>query len=352
MKRFISLLVLVMVAMAAMAQGGRVVRGVVLDRDNRPIANATVSAVGAEDSVATGSDGSFTITVPTYTREVQASFEGYHSMKLEVDGSHLIFKLKADSNYAKAKEQARIAAEQAAIANAKAATQARLAAEKRAEAERLAAEKEAAAKAKAEKEALSAAEKQAEEQARIAAEKEATAKAKAEKEAVRLAQREVQRKSKPEAVSTKKDNFFVSFNIAIPNLKHTNMGFGPMLGWSRKVGVYTKLSFSKTPDFINSKPGYDAFYSGEYRLSHNAVTAGILIKLWNPIYLYTGVGGTWGNVVCESALSGKYYNALKYTKVGIDGGILFRIKMLTFNGGVLYTPTMGCSCNIGVGVCF
>ena len=322
MKRFISLLVLVMVATAAMAQEGRVVRGTVLDSDNRPIANATVSAVGAEDSVATGSYGSFTITVPTYTREVQASFEGYHSMKLEVDGSYLMFKLKADSNYAKTKEQARIAAEQAAIANAKVAAQARLAAEKRAEAERL------------------------------AAEKEATAKAKAEKEAVRLAQREVQRKSKPEAVSTKKDNFFVSFNIAIPNLKHTNMGFGPMLGWSRKVGVYTKLSFSKTPDFINSKPGYDAFYSGEYRLSHNAVTAGILIKLWNPIYLYTGVGGTWGNVVCESALSGKYYNALKYTKVGIDGGILFRIKMLTFNGGVLYTPTMGCSCNIGVGVCF
>ena len=175
MKRFISLLVLVMVATAAMAQGGRVVRGTVLDSDNRPIANATVSAVGAEDSVATGSDGSFTITVPTYTREVQASFEGYHSMKLEVDGSYLMFKLKADSNYAKTKEQARIAAEQAAIANAKAAAQARIAAEKRAEAERLAAEK------KAEDERI--AKEKAAEQARIAAEKEAAAKVKAEEDA-------------------------------------------------------------------------------------------------------------------------------------------------------------------------
>ena len=175
MKRFISLLVLVMVATAAMAQGGRVVRGTVLDSDNRPIANATVSAVGAEDSVATGSDGSFTITVPTYTREVQASFEGYHSMKLEVDGSYLMFKLKVDSNYAKAKEQARFAAEQAAIANAKAAEQARIAAEKRAEAERLAAEK------KAEDERI--AKEKAAEQARIAAEKEAAAKVKAEEDA-------------------------------------------------------------------------------------------------------------------------------------------------------------------------
>lgn len=164
-----------MVATAAMAQGGRVVRGTVLDSDNRPIANATVSAVGAEDSVATGSDGSFTITVPTYTREVQASFEGYHSMKLEVDGSYLMFKLKVDSNYAKAKEQARIAAEQAAIANAKAAEQARIAAEKRAEAERLAAEK------KAEDERI--AKEKAAEQARIAAEKEAAAKVKAEEDA-------------------------------------------------------------------------------------------------------------------------------------------------------------------------
>ena len=171
-----------MVATAAMAQGGRVVRGTVLDSDNRPIANATVSAVGAEDSVATGSDGSFTITVPTYTREVQASFEGYHSMKLEVDGSYLMFKLKADSNYAKAKEQARIAAEQAAIANAKAAAQARLAAEKRAEAERIAKEKAAEqARIAAEKEA--AAKVKAEEKARIAAEKEAAAKVKAEEDA-------------------------------------------------------------------------------------------------------------------------------------------------------------------------
>lgn len=150
------MIVLVLVATAALAQGGRAVRGVVLDRDNRPIANAIISAVGAEDSVTTGADGSFTITVPSYTREVQASFEGYLPMKLEVDGSYLMFKLKVDANYAKAKEQARIAAEQAAAAKARAEEEARLAAEKRAEAERIAAEQAAAAKAKAEEEARKA----------------------------------------------------------------------------------------------------------------------------------------------------------------------------------------------------
>ena len=215
-------LILVLVATAAMAQGGRAVRGVVLDSNNRPIANATISAVGADESTTTGADGTFTLTVPTYTREVQAWFEGYLPMKLEVDGSYLMFKLKVDANYAKAKEQERIAAEKEAAAKAKAEEEARIAAEKQAEAERIAkeaaaeqariaAEKEAAARARAEENARIAAEKQAEaeriakekaaEQARIAAEKEAAAKAKAEEDARIAAEKkaEAERKAKEKA---------------------------------------------------------------------------------------------------------------------------------------------------------
>lgn len=222
MKRFILSLILVLVATAAMAQGGRAVRGVVLDSNNRPIANATISAVGADESTTTGADGTFTLTVPTYTREVQAWFEGYLPMKLEVDGSYLMFKLKVDGNYAKAKEQERIAAEKEAAAKAKAEEEARIAAEKQAEAERIAkaaaaeqariaAEKEAAARARAEENARIAAEKQAEaeriakekaaEQARIAAEKEAAAKAKAEEDARIAAEKkaEAERKAKEKA---------------------------------------------------------------------------------------------------------------------------------------------------------
>ena len=138
----------------------------------------------------------------------------------------------------------------------------------------------------------------------------------------------------------------------MPSLKPADMGFGPMLGWSRRVGAYTKLTFSKKPDCTPLKPGYDIYWSGEYRVSQNAVTAGVLVKLCKPLYLYAGAGASWGDVVVESALSGNYYNVSKYSKVSIDGGILLRLKMITLNGGVLYTPAMGCSCNVGIGVCF
>ena len=405
MKRFISLLILVIVATAAMAQSGRVVRGVVLDSNNQPIANALVNAVGAQESTTTGADGMFIFNVPTYAREVRASFEGYLPVTLEVDGSYLIFKLKVDSNYAKSKEQARIAAqkkaeaeriaqeraaeqarvaaEKEAAAKAKAEEEARIAAQKKAEAERIAAEKkaeaeriaqeraaeqarvaaekEAAAKAKAEEEARIAAQKKAEaeriaaqkkaEAERIAAEKEAAARAKAEKRADKD-EESARELTKEQSLDTRKDSFFVSFNVAMPSLKPADMGFGPMLGWSRRVGAYTKLTFSKKPDCTPLKPGYDIYWSGEYRVSQNAVTAGVLVKLCKPLYLYAGAGASWGDVVVESALSGNYYNVSKYSKVSIDGGILLRLKMITLNGGVLYTPAMGCSCNVGIGVCF
>ena len=354
MKRFISLLILVIVATAAMAQSGRVVRGVVLDSNNQPIANALVNAVGAQESTTTGADGMFIFNVPTYAREVRASFEGYLPVTLEVDGSYLIFKLKVDSNYAKSKEQARIAAQKKAEAE-------RIAQERAAEQARVAAEKEAAAKAKAEEEARIAAQKKAEaeriaaqkkaEAERIAAEKEAAARAKAEKRADKD-EESARELTKEQSLDTRKDSFFVSFNVAMPSLKPADMGFGPMLGWSRRVGAYTKLTFSKKPDCTPLKPGYDIYWSGEYRVSQNAVTAGVLVKLCKPLYLYAGAGASWGDVVVESALSGNYYNVSKYSKVSIDGGILLRLKMITLNGGVLYTPAMGCSCNVGIGVCF
>ncbi len=206
----------------AMAQGGRTVKGVVLNDKNIPIAGATITAVNSDASTISGDDGSFTLVAPTYAREIEVTADGYISSRLEIDGSYLMFKLKVDKNYyaaklkaqeeariaaekeaaakAKAEEEARIAAEKEAAAKAKAEETARIAAEKEAaakakaeEAARIAAEREAAAKIKAEEDARIAAEKRAEaeriakekaaEQARIAAEKEAAAKVKAEEDA-------------------------------------------------------------------------------------------------------------------------------------------------------------------------
>ena len=204
MKRLLLTTLCVIVSVVAMAQGGRMVKGVVLDEKNTPIAGATITVVNSDVSTTTEANGVFTLVAPTYATEIEASAESYISTRLVIDGSYLMFKLKVDKAYAaakakaeeeariaaekeaaakvKAEEEARIAAEKAAAAKAKAEEDARIAAEKKAEAERIAAEKAAAAKAKAEEDARIAAEKKAEAE-RIAAEKAAAAKAKAEEDA-------------------------------------------------------------------------------------------------------------------------------------------------------------------------
>lgn len=206
-----------------MAQNGRKVEGIVADDNGRPLPNATISAVGVTESAKCDERGNFVMYVSYNTHAVTASCEGYYSSTQELDGMMLIFRLKVDPQYAaakaKAEEQARIAAAEAAAAKARAEEQARIAAEREAAAKtkaeeqaRIAAEKEAAAeaaaKAKAEEQARIAAEREAvakakaKEQARIAAEKaaaaEAAAKAKAEEKARIEAEREAAAKAKAE----------------------------------------------------------------------------------------------------------------------------------------------------------
>ena len=203
MKRFLLTILCVIATTVAMAQGGRTVKGVVLDEKNTPIAGATITVVNSDVSATTEANGTFTLVAPTYATEIEASAEAYISTRLVIDGSYMMFKLKVDKAYAaakaKAEEEARIAAEKkaeaerlaaekAAAAKAKAEEQARIEAERKAEAERVAAEREAAAKARAE------------EQARIAAEREAAAKAKAEEDA-RIA---AEKKAEAERIAAEK----------------------------------------------------------------------------------------------------------------------------------------------------
>lgn len=173
MKRFILILFCIIASTMAMAQGGRTVKGVVLNDKNKPIAGATITAVNSDASTISGDDGSFILVAPTYAREIEVTADGYISLRLEIDGSYLMFKLKVDKNYyaakLKAQEEARIAAEKEAAAKVKAEKEARIAAEK-----------EAAAKVKAEEDARIAAEKKAEAE-RIAKKKAEIAAANKEK---------------------------------------------------------------------------------------------------------------------------------------------------------------------------
>ncbi len=180
MKRFFFFVLCCVVSLAVTAQNTRSARGVVFDEKGTPMEGVKLTAVGTANSVVTGVDGTFDIAVATYTKYVEVSKEGYHSMQLEIDGSYLIARLQVDKKYAenkaKAEEQARIAAEKEAEAKAKAEEQARIAAQKEAE-----------AKAKAEEQARIAAEAKAkaeEDMASIMSQKYAEAKAKAEQQAL------------------------------------------------------------------------------------------------------------------------------------------------------------------------
>ena len=176
----------------------------------------TLKAVGSTESVTSKEDGTFDMMVSPYAKFVEASKEDFISVRLEIDGSYLVFRLALDKRYieakAKAEEQARLAAAAAAEAEkARIEEERRIAAEKaaaereamlRAEQERLAAE----ARAKAEEERRIAAEKAAAEKARIAEEKRIAAeKAAAEKaEAARLAAEEKARIAEEKRIAAEK----------------------------------------------------------------------------------------------------------------------------------------------------
>lgn len=200
-----------------MAQN-RIVKGVVFDTDGSPLTGVTVSDENSTTSTQTLDGGQFEISVSPYTKYVVATAEGYFTARAEIDGSFLILRLKVDKKYLenklKAEENARIAAEKEAQAKAQAEEEARLAAEKEAKAEakakaqaeeeaRLAAEKEAKARAKAEKEA------------RLAIEREAKAKIKAEEEARMAAEKEAQATAVENSFVAEKTDSNRNFGIGI-----------------------------------------------------------------------------------------------------------------------------------------
>ena len=121
MRKILFLLFCSVVSLAAFGQASRTVRGVVFDDKDIPLQGVTVSVVGSPD-VSTQSDenGLFEMNVSPYAKYVEASMEGYITKSAEIDGTYLVFKLKIDKNYAKkkakAEEEARIAAEKEAEA--------------------------------------------------------------------------------------------------------------------------------------------------------------------------------------------------------------------------------------------
>lgn len=325
MKRLTLFLMCVMASFALTAQNTRVIKGLVFSEDDIPMKGVTLKAVGMDGSTVSAESGQFELYVSPYAKKVEASMEGYVSHTLEIDGSYLVFKLKVDKEYAKRKaaeeEAARVAAEQA-----KAAEEARIAAEKEAaekaaaekaaeeERARKAAEKEAAAKAKAEERARKAAEREAIAQAK-AAEREAQAQVKADNKAQssaavettpRFAKKETS--TSAPSISPKRYTSFASVGYYGLGDNITNVD-GVQLSYTG--GVFNKkqnfffgggISFNKSGESDYYLEGYgsdgwDTYSAYEDRFVHiNAFANGKFFfstKKWRPfVSLSCGLGYT------------------------------------------------------------
>ncbi len=267
MKKILTLSLFLLLTFVGFAQGNtRIVKGFVQDADGRPMAGITVKAVNESAVTTSNQYGAFEIQVSPYCRYIEASSEGYLTSQAEIDGSMIVFHLNVDKKYyetkAKAEEQARIAAqkqaeakEKAAAEKAKAEEQARIAAQKKAEAERIAKEKEAAAKVKAEEQARIAAQKQAEAE-RIAKEREAAAKAKAEEQA-RIA---AQKQAEAERIAKEKEAMAATKKAERDALKKEYAK--PIKGYASFANLSYSHSLSNKEDYV----GLD--YIGGYRFNN------------------------------------------------------------------------------------
>lgn len=132
MKRLL-LLLCVMLPCFSMAQG-RIVKGIVFGPNDTPIEGVAVCAVGSTESTTTDKGGNFELSVSPYATFVEAKMEGFITSRAEIDGSFLMIRLKQDKKYWEEKAKAE-------TAHLKAEEEARIAEQKRIEAEKKLVEK-------------------------------------------------------------------------------------------------------------------------------------------------------------------------------------------------------------------
>lgn len=170
MKSYILSVLCCFLALSGAAQNTRLIKGRVFDTDGQGIAGAVLRIIGTDKETKASQDGSFSINVDPYAKELEASAFGYFPQKLEIDGSYMVYRLKRDkkaAQKAEAERAERIKAEQQETAKA----------EETARAEKAKAEAEAKAQAEAEAKAKANAE-------RLKAAQEAKEKKDAERKAI------------------------------------------------------------------------------------------------------------------------------------------------------------------------
>lgn len=155
---------------------------------------------------------------------------------------------------------------------------------------------------------------------------------------------------------THDDNWFLSFQIAVPDVKQARPAYGFMAGWCRGFGAYMKGVYRG----VNMDASWllldenRAWGTGNHKSSYNCMTWGGMMKVLSPLYLYAGMGVSWRKVYYEMA-GGEYYGSQNdsYVAYAWEIGVMYKWRSFILNAG--FTEMAGIQCcagNFGVGYCF
>ncbi len=151
--------------------------------------------------------------------------------------------------------------------------------------------------------------------------------------------------------------WFVSAESAFLGGNQKCVPLGLMVGYVKQFGGYVRGIFSGMPK-TDGEIEYDhGFFTGEKKDGYMAVTAGGIVRLGIPLYLYVGAGYHNRTIALEHA-NKKWYrkNGFEHSHYGsykglaIDGGLIFNPGPIMINVGV--TGYNRLSFHLGVGYKF
>ncbi len=166
---------------------------------------------------------------------------------------------------------------------------------------------------------------------------------------------------------THNDNWFLSFQIAVPDVKQARPAYGFMAGWCRGFGAYMKGVWSGGVtgndilgghyDGVMNNDWYEpslGWITGDRKTTYNAMSVGGMGRIFSCLYACAGIGCAWRDVYYQVAGEEYYLSSGRdsFASVAFDLGMLLRWECLILNVGLIGVPGYGCTGSFGIGYCF
>lgn len=166
----------------------------------------------------------------------------------------------------------------------------------------------------------------------------------------------------------------LTLNLVVPESKKTRTlvmpvagigkapSYGIMLGIVRRWGGYVKVKYSFTgqstdlscdDDGIVEGTSDKAWFTGEKEASRFAVTAGGMLRMALPLYLYAGVGYGYKKLAWEM-VDNRWAEASQHSYTGLESeiGLIYRMKNFAISCGVQDNRFKYWEANVGIAIMF